>query len=327
MLGPDPLKKKIPTWMNPKNWGVADYTDRGSFDTAYSAARKAGEKEFMWSGQRYSTAQKNEDRAEANFYLSKNQREKIYKSVTPEGYPQQEFFHAAKKYITGEERKIGRSYQEKSKMGIADEDAWAFFMGVNQQSNSIKESKYKPKNSTTDAKYYTLKNAYPNEEFERKILEEAKIAFNKTNTGNEYGKISDDGNRVTGFTSSFYPLENVTYSKGKDERGDYYSIYDVYDFNVPFQEKIGKPYEVYDRVYYKDYGNGKINPMYYTDKELSGLDPNKKNFDTLALQRELSNRGYKLPKSRKADGRFDGIFGEETRTALLNYQKFLRKKQ
>lgn len=33
--------------LNPKNWGVSDYSDKGSFNTAYSSARKAGEKKFM----------------------------------------------------------------------------------------------------------------------------------------------------------------------------------------------------------------------------------------------------------------------------------------
>jgi hypothetical protein len=41
--------------------------------------------------------------------------------------------------------------------------------------------------------------------------------------------------------------------------------------------------------------------MYYTDNELQSLSTNKKdkNFDTIALQKELYNRGYKLPNSTK----------------------------
>ena len=83
---------------------------------------------------------------------------------------------------------------------------------------------------------------------------------------------------------------------------------------------FGKPFEIYDRIYIKDYGDGKQKRMYYSDKELSELDIDKKNFDTLALQRELSNRGYKLPKSTKEDGTFDGVWGDETKNALLDYQ-------
>ena len=63
----------------------------------------------------------------------------------------------------------------------------------------------------------------------------------------------------------------------------------------------------------------------YTDEELSKLNPDKKNFDTLALQRELTNRGYSLPKSAKSDGTLDGILGEETKQALLDYQSKNKK--
>lgn len=68
------------------------------------------------------------------------------------------------------------------------------------------------------------------------------------------------------------------------------------------------------------YKQNKYIKQYYSDKELSELDVNKKNFDTLALQRELSNRGYELPKSTKKGNTFDGVWGDETKNALLDYQ-------
>ena len=77
---------------------------------------------------------------------------------------------------------------------------------------------------------------------------------------------------------------------------------------------------VYDNQM-REYDNGEKKKMYYSDSELSKLDINKKNFDTLALQRELSNRGYKLPKSIKRDGTFDGVFGEEVKQTLLKYKQ------
>ena len=64
--------------------------------------------------------------------------------------------------------------------------------------------------------------------------------------------------------------------------------------------------------------------MYYSDKELSELDVNKKNFDTLALQKELANRGIKFEKSIKKDGSFDGVWGEETKKALEEYRQAIK---
>jgi hypothetical protein len=47
------------------------------------------------------------------------------------------------------------------------------------------------------------------------------------------------------------PLRNVKYSTGKDNKGEYLSIYDVYDLKSnPLEGFIGEPYEIYDRLYY-----------------------------------------------------------------------------
>ena len=41
--------------INPKNFNVPDYSNKGDFNTSYSLAKKSGEKEFMWNNKRYST--------------------------------------------------------------------------------------------------------------------------------------------------------------------------------------------------------------------------------------------------------------------------------
>ena len=56
--------------LNPKNWGVSDYSDKGNFNTAYSTARKAGEKEFMWNNKRFNT--QNAGTASQQFNMYKN---------------------------------------------------------------------------------------------------------------------------------------------------------------------------------------------------------------------------------------------------------------
>ena len=89
---------------------------------------------------------------------------------------------------------------------------------------------------------------------------------------------------------------------------------------IEVSKYVGKPFEIYDRIYTKDYGDGKQKRMYYSDKELSELNIDKKDFDTLGLQKELSNRGYKLHKSTKKDGTLDGVWGDETKNAILDYQ-------
>lgn len=62
------LGKYIPNWLNFYNWGVADYTDKGDFNTAYYSAKKSGEKEFMWNGKRYNTNYAGTPRQEVGAY-------------------------------------------------------------------------------------------------------------------------------------------------------------------------------------------------------------------------------------------------------------------
>ena len=137
-----------------------------------------------------------------------------------------------------------------------------------------------------------------------------------------------------------------TVRKGKDNKGEYIEYVDKWDLDpskyvnrlletgykideaskaiTPILDLVEKqsfkPFDIYGRQYYKDYGDGEKKKMYYSDDELLSFDEDKKNFDTLALQRELSNRGYKLSKSKKKDGDFDGILGKETIDALKDYQ-------
>ena len=58
----------------------------------------------------------------------------------------------------------------------------------------------------------------------------------------------------------------------------------------------------------------------YTDNALLNIKAGSGDYDVSELQRALVKRGYKLPKSTKKYGGFDGIWGDETKNALLDYQ-------
>jgi hypothetical protein len=258
--------------------------------------------------------------------LPRETRERIFRSVEPNNYPKRELKKAALRYFKNQSYDLERN--EGTPVTVVDNDAWAFFMGLGQKNNSVSRSAYVPTNAKDkNAKYFTLRNAYP--DFDKKVLIDAddvfsdpdKIRLSPRGDFDNKMKVSDDNNTITGVRSRFYPLERVTYSRGEDERGKYYSIYDIYDFKVPFQKKIGQPYEVYDRTYYRDYGDGRNRVMYYNDNELLNFDPNKKNYSVLNLQEELYNRGYPLNSSLKEDGTFDGVLGPEVINALLDWRK------
>jgi len=196
----------------------------------------------------------------------------------------------------------------------SSQDALNIFLGKPQKYDSFSISNYKPsKSKTPNAYYYKLNRE---EDLENELFNTSKNVL----TGEDNFLNSKEIERlVKGSHLGEASLRNFKLSKGKDERGDYVSYYDINDYGN-ILDIAGRPFEIYNRIYYKDYGDGTKKRMYYSDKELSELDVNKKNFDTLALQKELFNRGVKFEKSIKKDGSFDGVWGNETKTALLDYQ-------
>lgn len=90
-------------------------------------------------------------------------------------------------------------------------------------------------------------------------------------------------------------MQNVTYGKGSDEKGNYFSIYDKYDFDIPGEELVGKPYEIYDRVYYKTTVQGELEPQYYSNKELENIDLSKLNESEIdKVKAELRYKGFEV---------------------------------
>src|SRR5699024_10082738 len=99
------------SYINPKNWGVDDYTDRGTFDQAFEAAKKAGEPEFMYDNVRYSTEVDNMNRQQEfeTYGITSEQstqnnwlRNRIQSSINPDesmygykGYTQKSNFDTA----------------------------------------------------------------------------------------------------------------------------------------------------------------------------------------------------------------------------------------
>lgn len=345
--------------LNPKNWGVPDYSSKKDFGMAYSTARKEGKKEFLFNGKRYNTNYKGTPQQQLKetgildnrLGVQGKLENRAYNTVKPSVYDDnaigqniKNFVNNRDRFDTSESSDLVKQLKEANKnkdytkvkkilkklksynsnySGLDDpysEDAWRIYLGKPQSENTFNVSNYRPsKSKDVNMNYYSLPEAFKEELFNLYNSKEIKEGVNSEfSFENVFGENSSRA-RVLG---------NFTVNKGKDERGEYISYYDKYDLSptLPVVGKsevsnyLGKPFEIYDRIYIKDYGDGKQKRMYYTDKELLELDINKKNFDTLALQRELSNRGYKLPKSTKKDGDFDGIWGDETKNALLDYQ-------
>lgn len=352
--------------LNPKNWGVADYSKSNNFNSAYASAKKAGEKEFIYNGKRFSTKSDMSPEQEMKVYgITDDQRiTGVKKKLNPirqalsnlnttDGYdtPISKIIDVAKGKVEGRDFS-----NEPESLEAKEQDALRLYMGLPQKSNTFFPSRYKEGAFEINEYNELLPELLPSDDFIKHYGKPLKRREHPPYRLNEEDIKAKLGERhvYTGVIKPFddYVMGRHTVKKGKDERGEYLEYIDKFDFdtykyplNVPLSkinknindkniniplgsigDALNKPFNIYGRKYYKDYGDGLKRAMYYTDDELYELDTNKKNFDTLALQRELSNRNYQLPKSTKQDGSFDGVWGNETKKALEDWKKTKYKK-
>jgi hypothetical protein len=343
--------EKLARIINPKNWFVKDYTKSGDFNTAFYDAKSAGEEEFIWNNKRYSTKSNLSKEAQMKSYgITDEQRrltparsnrflfdpikrglENLGNIDTSWGYntPLSNIALAAigknsivrlpeGPFLTWEKNKIYQDPEDspafmylnysdsQDSFGAKEQDALRLYLGLPQRYKSFKPSRYKEGAFEIEGYNRRLPEIMPDDDYIEKFGQPR----------NQAGPLKPMADMVMG---------KHTVRKGKDERGEYIEYMDKFDFDTygligEFADKLNKPFEIYGRKYYKDYGEGVKKQMQYTDKELMSLDPKKKNFDTLALQEELYNRGYDLKGSITKEGDLDGILGEDTINALLDWQ-------
>lgn len=136
-----------------------------------------------------------------------------------------------------------------------EEDAWRLYLGMPQKYNTFAISDFKPASSIQE-KYYFKINGFKDSMF--------KDWYENNSQGKDISEIEKD--RMRSIVASM-PEENMIYdmtsmmtsskvmghfqgSRGQDDKGHYISYYDIYDFSVPGSSLIGKPFEIYDRIYY-----------------------------------------------------------------------------
>ena len=288
--------------LNPKDWRIKNYSDIKTFDEAYNKARNSGRKEFIYKGKRYNTnynGTKEEQLRETGITDEQLQgynefRDRVVNNIYPVGYG--DIGMRMKQIITNTpDQRIENNYP--NTFSNTQGDALRLVMGKPQINNSFTISKYAPTiiKDGNNKTYYTHRDM-------QTVFDDILYNFNNGRIKKER-QVIDSGLQVAAAMGKF------TIDFGKDDRGEYISIYDINDY-APIGQygkqnalqanaviPVGKPFEIYDRVYYKIDNDGKYKKIWYTDKELSELDANSGNFDVKRVQEELLSRGYKLPNS------------------------------
>lgn len=151
------------------------------------------------------------------------------------------------------------------------EDAWRLYLGLPQKNNTFGISEYKPVNSEEDKYYYQINNWFekfskelPHKDHSqssaiRKILvvmDEYQYSENKDISDSVLVEYIDKNSILANdnnFGSSWGVMGDYKISLGQDERGSYISYYDIWNLEGSIEGEeglLGKPFEIYDRIYY-----------------------------------------------------------------------------
>ena len=158
---------------------------------------------------------------------------------------------------------------------LQHEDAKAVYLGLPQRTNTLRDAEYTPtQGKLNNGKYITymreptfvedvLMPIYNDLKLGRKRIDGKKVAgevLSLPKYVNSIEEITPKGNAVVHIPF----LNNATMSSGHDDRGEYLSIFDTWDYNTGVYANPGdnigkyidgKPFDIYDRIYLDDYYN------------------------------------------------------------------------
>lgn len=164
---------------------------------------------------------------------------------------------------------------EKDSLGLYNigEEAWQkSLVKTNQpmQSHYIIPSKHRPSDAKDpNTTYYTLKEGVINPQL---LIDEANrrnLKVGESAAMTSLAPFIREGFMPEEEFSQIDPIQKFKLSKGKDEKGEYVSIYDKYDFEGPLNS-IVTPYEWYDRFYINQ-PKSKLIPSSPKKKEHGGI--------------------------------------------------------
>lgn len=184
----------------------------------------------------------------------------LYKNMTPIGY--------SGGLLKGMSALLGIKNPGRANTPPIREDAWALYLGLPQEHSSFVPSNYKPtKSSEKDVNYFDS-DIIKKSLLAKRALASTKVSKNDNITtgvslsleSGEYAPSiieeflkSGKNKMVARSGSKDNVLGNFTLSKGEDERGKYISYYDKWDLQGA--GPVGKPFEVYGRIYEDELDN------------------------------------------------------------------------
>jgi hypothetical protein len=121
------------------------------------------------------------------------------------------------------------------------DDAWKMYLGIQQENNTFEISDFNPDNPQSDEYCYKLKDFW-------KIFSDVEMPIPTL-----IQKLVAKGGTATPIDTTCGVMGNYSIKLGQDEKGSFIAYSDVWDIkSFPENEKgfFGKPFHIYDRLYY-----------------------------------------------------------------------------
>ena len=308
-----PKERSLISYVNPMNWGVEDYSNYGSFSKAYSKAKKAGEKEFMYGNTRYSTDYAGTPRQEVGAYGING---KPLHPMDLNAPTQTNLYPPFGAYLPGHisAQALIPGYPSVDYSGMGN-----YVGGIGPADKEEGEKSYYSYGVNSD-KFYDVAAKLPEGSFN---------PGSKPSTWNLFtNNCADNVCDAMGVSRTPFgiTLPDVAMKKIKkkyptlDVTGRTYADYVNLMSDL---ESSSKPKDVLKKA---NYILGIASSPEFKDKGvLEGGDKVLIN----SIQQALWESGYELPKSKlktRKDGRnFDGVFATETKAALEDWQSKNKK--
>lgn len=293
----------LPGWLNPKNWGVPDYTSK--YKTQSEAYKNAPDKsEFLYNGIRIKKDIDADNRKSA--YLQNKNYWREYKNYLSEIYADDEI---EKRY--NDALDLHYKYGNPKIRLLSDDDAKSNKYGTSY-SNNLQGGRSNFTLDNTMNIFYNKAGKFDRETMFNNYKQELLHARQLKDMGYakfvEHQKEDFNRNNISGYNKEDY--DKKMYS-------DLKSIEGVHKLQTQgINERYNRDYDLEEDSKYKKERYEILSKYKNTE-----FHPYENQGDIRVVQKALVEQGYKLPKSTKKDGSFDGIFGDETKNALLEYQK------
>lgn len=321
----DYVKKDTYTWSPPQDKNIESKTTNDykvnrtskteSFGTAYKNARLRNEREFIWNHKTYNTKNSGTPNQQYNLYGNTDKFIENVDSKRSRDYISKLFKDSDIENPYG----IISTGDEMDKMSMIynySNQPWTSKPGISTLLIGNRGGTYSPilNKIEVDSKetfYAELAHSYrTKEDFFRSMKAFPEVLASWLTGGEQsdnYFKKEYEEYKTHSVTEP--AILNVVRDKNKNI-DDVKLLEKFYGLGIPGYSEQTKKF-IYDNY-----------PL-WTKDITTGDEENEKEFKfhVLGIQNHLKLNGFNLPKSTKSDGKLDGVWGDETRTNLINYLK------